>query len=82
MMVRKQIYIMVRMPYLNLSDKEFYFISSSLYIFIVLIAHVFGSTYSDPKRGHILSSIDKVSSGIVPISIMYILAGHFYYMAC
>jgi hypothetical protein len=77
--IKKQVYLMVRMPYLNLSDKVYYLISCTYFAAIVIASHALGSNIETRRELNILNLIDSVSSAIVPTAIIFLCGGHFYY---
>lgn len=69
------------MPYLNLSDKEYYFIAGGFFGLIVLIANFLGASMHDDRAGVMLNIVDKISATIVPTALIYILPSFFYLSA-
>ncbi len=79
--MRKQIYVIVRMPYLNLSDKEYYTISCGFFGLLLLIANLLGASMHDDQAGVFLNIVDKISASLVPTALIYLLPGFFYLAA-
>eukprot|EP00347_Sterkiella_histriomuscorum_P021377 403334186 len=80
--VRKQIYQLVRMPYLKLSNYEFYLITGTYYVISILMSAIFGSCLLDEDKGKNLASVVEISSAIIQPVIMFTCPGYFYYLAC
>ncbi len=69
------------MPYLNLSNKEYYIISCSLFSILILTANLFGSTTFSPNSGLIHKIVDKITGSMVSTAMIILLPALFYLSA-
>eukprot|EP00347_Sterkiella_histriomuscorum_P005915 403354782 len=75
-----------REPYLLLSNKEYYILTSSLFLIItVIIGFLKSELHSrddDLSSGQIIIYMTNVCSAIVQPIVVYTCSGYFYYQAC
>lgn len=69
------------MPYLNLSDKEYYIMAGGFFSLILLVANLLGASIHNDRAGVILNIVDKISASIVPTALIYLLPSFFYISA-